>query len=642
MVGRAASNPCPSLATTELGAPWLSDFGMTQQEASLEGEIRALTSKAMGWAVSHLDEFDPFKGGRTFEMRHGQKLAELAMMVHAYVELTGDAGPQVRQILDLLRSAQRSRELCDRLMRAPAELILYCILYVVLRSRGFDDPAQRELLQRAIDAGFLDRSERVVHRQMDVGLHLEWGGFKHNWPSPESLYDSSILAHSTSPLYLDENAIYALTHILMFVYGFGLRSPATPAAETEAVRRMLSLLLVASCQEHHWDLLVELLLCWDCVGFEVTPIYEASWRALLGVQREDGAIPGPESALPDVKAGVLGDFGHHYHTTLVSIIAGALHARRSGEPRKVAIPAPRPADRERTHDIVTAARRARGWMTGLLESPGARQADVLCRILLGCWICDSILGDSDVVFPATAQRIARELVELEDSSESFESVPATLKLLAAGLLSVSGIEVPSLDEFALLSGECLREESALEPALAEKRLLCHALGLCPAPAACSEDLLEIAERLPLTASRDEVERFALELHAMTGFGTRCRPLAPAQEWIAEMIAGLATHCLRQYDFLTACKLLRALVYLEAAGGEAYDSCVDFLLLNQRVEGPFGFFGPEEGKLRNTQVSVDLDLYLPVTVSCLWVLAEGSRQDWRLYANVPRCQQNPQS
>jgi uncharacterized protein DUF6895 len=643
MTGRAIPNACTSLMTGEVRAPLQSVLICSDENDSLEAEVRALVLKALRWVDSRLDEFDPFKGGRTFEMRHGQKLAELAMMLHGYAELTGDAsGPEVRRIVDLLRSAQGNRQLCDRLLRAPAELILYGILYVVLRSRGLDEPALRELLQRTFDAGFLEHSERVVHRQMDVALHLEWGKFEHPWPSLEELYASSVLGRPTSPLHLDENAIYALTHVLMFLYGFGLRAPAAPAAETEAVRRTLSLLLITACQEHHWDLLAELLLCWDCVGFEVTPICERSWQALLAVQQEDGAVPGPESALPDMHAGRIDYFSHHYHTTLVSILAGALHERRSREGRKsvsLAAATERPIEASAVFD---AARRARGWLTRLLEAAESRRSDVLCRILLGCWLCDSVLGEIDLVFTSTALRIGRELRDLDGSGASFDSVPASLKLLATILLSTAVIEVPSLHGFALQSGELLGDASDRELVLIEKRFLLHALGLCSAPETYPGDPLDIARRLSLTASREDIENFVLELYTWTGYGTRLCTLTPADRWVGEMIAGFATHSLRQYNFLTACKLLRALAYLGAAEGEPYDDCIRFLLLNQRSEGAFGFFGPEEGKLRNVasqEFSVDFDLYLPVTVSCLWALAERPASGWRLYASLPSSEEH---
>lgn len=548
----------------------------------LDPDVEAMVERALGWVVSQLDEFDPFRDGRPFEIRHAQKLAELATMLHGYVGLTGDdESPGVLRILDLVRSARRSRELCDRVLRAPAELVLYAILYGVLRARGEDDPGQREILQRAVDAGLLEQSERVVHRQMDVALHLEWGGFRHDWPSLEELCTASILGQRPRPLFLDENAVYAITHVVMFLYGFGLR-PAGEAAglRTEEVRGMLASLLVVSCQERHWDLLAELLLCWDCIGFAPAPVSERAWRSLLGAQKEDGAVPGPDSALIGGES-PNGYFSHHYHTTLVSILAGALRLHRSWEQ----VEEPTVSAVRRLPDATGAARRARRWLEGLLDHVQARP-DALCRILLGCWICDSMLGEEASAFPATARRIAERLSDLGEEGEAFEEMPVAVAFLVTAL---------------------------------------HALGLQP-QAAGEDGALELARTFPLTASRQEVEDLAQRIHAWTGCGTLPVSLSPGDAWIPEMLAGLATHCLRQYNFLTAGKLLRAIAYL---GGGPVEEQLGFLCLHQRPEGAFGFLGPEESRLPDRDA--DLDLYLPVTVSCLWALAEAT--GWRLYDSL---------
>src|SRR5262249_37039414 len=157
-----------------------------------------------------------------------------------------------------------------------------------------DDQNARGLIQRVLDAGFLDHTERLPHRMMDVKSCLDWGEFKHEFPTLDLLYNSSILGQVPSPLFLNEDAIYALTHVVMFLYGFGTRKQTSiPVEQYDEFRLNLSVLLVIMCQEHHWDLLSELLLCWECVGYASTDIYERAWKALLSVQNADGAIPGP-------------------------------------------------------------------------------------------------------------------------------------------------------------------------------------------------------------------------------------------------------------------------------------------------------------------------------------------------------------
>src|SRR5262249_40735010 len=142
-----------------------------------------------------------------------------------------------------------------------------------------------------------------------------------------------------SALLLGEDGTYGLTHVLMYLYGFGIRRASIPAHQRESLRRLLSMLLVGVCQDRHWDLLAELLLCWEAIGYPPTPLVDRAWEALLAVQRGDGAIPGPEWALPLYEAAKrdAGDrrseaareayFAHHYHTTLVGIIAACLRRR---------------------------------------------------------------------------------------------------------------------------------------------------------------------------------------------------------------------------------------------------------------------------------------------------------------------------
>ena len=190
----------------------------------------AMVADALEWIVCNLNEFDPFKNGRPFEIKHGQKIGELAILLQAYASLTGDReGEPVKKIASLLISTQKNPAFTDRLVRSPVEFVLFAEM---LRSLGHDNPDQREMLQRVIDARFLDHTERLPHRAMDIVSCLEWGGFPHNFPSLESLYAGSILARVPNAAFLDEDAIYFLTHVIMFLYSFGTR-------KERAIRAML-------------------------------------------------------------------------------------------------------------------------------------------------------------------------------------------------------------------------------------------------------------------------------------------------------------------------------------------------------------------------------------------------------------------
>ena len=104
--------------------------------------------------------------------------------------------------------------------------------------------------------------------------------------------------------------------------------------------------------------------------------------------------------------------------------------------------------------------------------------------------------------------------------------------------------------------------------------------------------------------------------------------------VARFLRGFAISAFREYDLLTGCKCLRALIHLDCLD-DAKDLAT-FVARQQRPDGSFGFLGPEQAELDALAAWVDSDtaLYLPMTVQCLWSLAEWYRQDWRLFRDIP--------
>lgn len=637
-----------------------------------------MVCRALAWIVDHLNEFDTFKEGRPFEIKHGQRVGELAILVHSYVALTSDReGEKVRKIVAFLGAIQRNRQFADRLLRSPAEFVLFAEVYACLRAVGQDDLNQRKLIERVLDIRFLEHTERLPHRMMDISNCLEWGDFYHPFPSLESLYATSILAQIPCPLFLDEDAVYAITHVIMFLYGFGTRKTISiPVEQIEPLRRALSVLLVACCLEHHWDLLAELLLCWECIGLEACVVYEKAWDAFLGAQNDDGAVPGPEWAqrlhnVVDERLDAQKEqdfyFSHHYHTTLVGIIAGSLHLNRykdrvSGpEPEAVIVGTENnvkeardlynrpPSESSSKPGTLEPIRNARRWLEQMSVSTlqdGRPDAQVMCRMLLGCWLCDSLTGNIEEAFSGAAQRIGGALAarDLEGSLDWSTTQPA-LKLIVAGILSPHEVFIPSLhstDGFLFQAAALLRDvpvqDAMADMPLCEKRVLLYRMGLHPIPTRVDvSEVMTFAQTLSLSEYLPAIDDLLLRIHSYAAFGTRNVELALGDPEIGEMLSGVAMSLLRTYDLVTGCRMLRAVRYL-GVGGEIFDACVSFLFLQQRLEGSFGFFGTEERRLAKTTLqtfSADLDIYLPVTIECLWALGEGCNPEWRLYNTLPR-------
>lgn len=636
-----------------------------------------LVARALDWLVGNISEFDPFKDGRAFEIKHGQKVGELAILLHAYTTLTGDRdSEQVQKIASLLASVQRKPAFTDRLLRSPVEFVLFAEVYASLRSLGYDNPNQREMIQRVIDARFLDHTERLPHRAMDIVSCLEWGQFRHDFPSLEALYASSILGRVPMAPFLDEDALYFLTHVIMFLFGFGIRTDvALPPERTQNLEPLLSALLISCSAEHHWDLLAELLMCWDCIGLGPTFVSEQAWEILLHLQKEDGAIPGPEWAEKlhqaieqkqqnQSPAEPSFYFDHHYHTTLVSIIAGSLRLNRLDAPtstppeaRLILEDPVKQAQRDSSINRATSGpmtpdqsrliSRARQWLDQLISAAAEneiRRPEVLSRVLLGHWICDSLASTTHDAFPVAARRVGAVLAKKDKELDWSKTAPA-LKLMVASLLSSQHVFVPFLhseeEGFLPRAVLALNESEPLDARtdmlLCEKRVLLHALGLHPCPDRIEwSELRDFARSLPLTDPQPYIDELLLRIHSYTLFGTRSVEIGQSDYWIVELLAGLAMTFLRKYDLLMGCRILRSLNYL-FGDRNAMGTGLDFLRLHQRIEGSFGFFGPERyGRFKTTaeEFALEVQLTLPITIECLWTIGEGTDPNWRLYQTLP--------
>ena len=624
---------------------------------------------ALGWIDRHLADFDPFQGGQAFAIRNGQRVGELALLLQAYVRLTGNRrSRRVRRMAALLQTILRNREFSDRLLRSQVDFVLVTQVYAALRAVGHEAMPQSELLNRLVRINFPQQTERLPYRLMEVVFCLEWAGLRHALPSLESLYKRSILGRTPSPLYLHDDDIYAITHTLMYLFGLGTRRrAAVPARQRNQLNETLSVLLVIACQDHHWDLLAELLLCWDCLGNEASVTYERGWRTLLGTQRSDGSVPGPEWAERlHATARSMGveahsessNFSHHYHTTLVSCLAALVRLRSTRSIELAAGPAcpetRRPIrrsqrSRRRTDDPAGPLRQARPWFDQLLETAQQEKEtppETWCQILLGFWICDSLADSSDGGFLKAARAIGEALNHRGmPSGAGWSRTSPALKLITAALLARHQVAVDYLHGDAgyvrqaqsFLQG-LPRSKTDDEISFYEKRFLLHRLGQAPKPnPAGAAEVVRFARALPLTDTGAGRERFLDLIFSATEFGTGGTAISPPGAWFTDMVAGFTSAAFRKYDLIAGSRWLRAAQYL-GIGGAMLEDGQAFLRLHQRPEGPFGFFGDEERRLlqqrpkARSSLFVEISLYLPVTVECLWTLAEVGNS-WRLYGAI---------
>ena len=307
--------------------------------------IASSTSRALAWVFQHRDRFSLFDERDTYRPDRMKPFIELAIMLGVRAA-TGDiASPLARKATRLFESASRRPDFTHWIFRRPAEIVNYAELCSALTELGGDARELRETLQHAVDMGVLSQIERLPHRDVELAAALDWAGVRHSLPSLGDLCAETILGQPFSASLLDNSAIYAITHVIIFACRFGLLRNALPAwLGSTTISTLLSDLIVVTSQEGNWDMLGELLLCWDSIGFEHSRVTGAGWELFLDVFRADGAVPpaatgvkedtSPHSEEQTTKD--TSDFDRVYHTTLVAALAGTVFLSRSGPPSQPA------------------------------------------------------------------------------------------------------------------------------------------------------------------------------------------------------------------------------------------------------------------------------------------------------------------
>jgi len=295
-------------------------------------------SLSLDWISDRLDHFTPFDAADKYCPSRTKPFIELAIMFAVYAAATGDtASPVAGSAGQLFQAASKRDDYVDWALRFPAELVNYAELCAAVHELGGDAGELRRRIQSAVDAGAPYQIERLPHRLLELRAALDWAGIVHSLPSAGDICAQSILGKPLSAPLLSHSTIYAITHVILFGSRFGLMQDGlTEWLRSPPVRSLLRDLLVVTSQAQNWDLLGELLLCWDCLGFEHNIVTVAGWASFREAFCADGSVlPSPAKGtdgkmkLGDAQMGEASDFDWVYHTTLVAVLAGTVRLYRS-------------------------------------------------------------------------------------------------------------------------------------------------------------------------------------------------------------------------------------------------------------------------------------------------------------------------
>src|SRR5262249_8823196 len=174
--------------------------------------------------------------------------------------------------------------------------------------------------------------------------------------------------------------------------------------------------------------------------------------------------------------------------------------------------------------------------------------------------------------------------------------------------------------------------------LLEARLILGLRGLCAAPTRPVLGVQDLGSALELLQADDErINRVVSRVTAASAYGTaEVVASSSARDMLGTATGVWLLDSSRRYKLDRVASLTRTLAYLEAVRSTPGREALDFLLAQQHPTGRFGFFGPEVMHARRTTPGFEeyVELYLPVTLACLWALAESHTGGFRLLTSMP--------
>lgn len=233
-----------------------------------------------------------------------------------------------------------------------------------------------------------------------------------------------------------------------------------------------------------------------------------------------------------------------------------------------------------------------------------------------------------------AQRTA-ELLDADRGTETFDPYAhdPRLMLICASRMKRCGVDSATMLRFVDEVDSALSGPTGSTALVfgAELALLTE-MGTTQSFVMRSMDLADLPVGPLELLHRDDLRRQLVDVVAgATWLGGRAAP-APVRSALCDVVEVLALQAFKDYDLIAGCELLRTLRYLGANDGLATAFAIDYLLSQQRDDGCFGYLADELA--RSEASSGDLSVYLPVTVSAIWAVAEAAIPGFRLVPAPP--------
>ncbi|MGY1898451.1 DUF6895 family protein [Nocardia gipuzkoensis] len=287
---------------------------------------------ALDWLAANLCWFDPAHWNRFLPARQFPEGAALELLVLCRVLRRGRwrDHPLVDGATELAHTLVAAAAFHDALGRADDKFPYRAFLVALLTDLGSPVPSAAERVRTvlATNCGGWDGAWHPPLTRLELRYVLELGRFPHTLPAMAELVAATIAAAEPDPIYLRDDEVYALTHVVFYATDFADRPMRTAPVLVDTMRTLLGTYLASG----DMDLAGELLLCLLAVAPDDCAITAHGWRTLNRRRLAGGAVPGPLFD-PVRLSGLSGPvaeaytFGTCHHTTLVAAMAAAERER---------------------------------------------------------------------------------------------------------------------------------------------------------------------------------------------------------------------------------------------------------------------------------------------------------------------------
>jgi len=274
---------------------------------------------------------------------------------------------------------------------------------------------------------------------------------------------------------------------------------------------------------------------------------------------------------------------------------------------------------------------AQTWLRG--RSAAVRQrpfSERTLQCLLGLWIAARALeSTSDDGVEELASVISQQLAGSHDALiPSFDS---KLLLLALYILRKCGRPGYALETYGRKVADAFREDARAHHDHVGEAIILSRLGLADHPNGDANASPHATALDFLNGDLEAIRKLSTRICAATHFGTREAPSFPGRRQIAFVTKILLIDALNSYDVATGATLLRLVAYLGSTNEAVIGDAQLFLLLQQQPDGHFGQYDLHAKALGEAGLDASFDLYLPLTVSCMWALAETAIRRFRVFS-----------